>query len=129
MYLQHTRHGEFLAKERTWVTVVIGISADLAIAFPGDWWTVTAVIGASSVGVIARSLWNEHTAAEINNKSYKLIWTLEDSISLAQDAIKIIDTMLTGGKIPAAEIPQISVLLSKIHTIKTGLVDARRGHK
>ena len=52
MWLQHSRQGQFLANERTWITVVIGIGVDLALAYDGDWWTVVLVIAASSVGIM-----------------------------------------------------------------------------
>ena len=49
-----------MAKERTWLTVVAGIGVDLLIAYPAGWWTILFVISASSLGIIARSLINEH---------------------------------------------------------------------
>jgi len=62
--LQFTRLGRFLALKRTWVTVVIGVGVDLLLvkAFLSwaDWLRLAAVIGLSSVGIIARSLINEH---------------------------------------------------------------------
>ena len=64
MCLQFTRWGRWLAVRRTWLTVVVGVGVDLlilALALPLEaWLLVTAVLGASSIGVIVRSLANEH---------------------------------------------------------------------
>ena len=62
--LQWTPWGRWLAIRRTWLSVVIGVGVDLAILLPllgpDLWWQMATVIAASSVGVIARSLANEH---------------------------------------------------------------------
>lgn len=64
LFLQHTATGRFLALRRTWITVVIGVGVDLLIlltVIPFDTWlNVCAIIASSSLGVIARSLSNEH---------------------------------------------------------------------
>lgn len=61
--LQWTPLGRFLARKRTWVTVVVGVGVDVLILLLvmdfENWWRMLAVIGASSVGIIGRSLWNE----------------------------------------------------------------------
>jgi len=61
--LQYTRLGRFLARRRTWLTVVVGVGVDLLIALLllelGDWLLLVALVIASSIGVIWRSLHNE----------------------------------------------------------------------
>lgn len=64
LFLQLHPWGQWLALRRTWLTVVIGVAGDLAIlivVLDGHTWiTVAAIIAASSIGIIARSLYNEH---------------------------------------------------------------------
>lgn len=65
MVLQWTRLGRYLAVRRTWITVVIGVGVDLLIALaviPFRWWLcIVLIIVLSGLGIIARSLINEHT--------------------------------------------------------------------
>ena len=55
--------GRFLAARFTWLTVVVGIGVDLLIALlvvPLDYWLpLASIVGASSVSIIGRSLFNE----------------------------------------------------------------------
>jgi len=64
LFLQWHPWGQWLAVKRTWLTVVVGVGVDLAILLLvldwQTWLTVAAVIAASSVGIIVRSLYNEH---------------------------------------------------------------------
>ncbi|MBN2390731.1 MAG: hypothetical protein JXR84_08410 [Anaerolineae bacterium] len=63
-FLQFNPAGRYLALRRTWLTVVIGVGVDLLIlatVIPLEAWLPTCtVIAASSLGIIARSLYNEH---------------------------------------------------------------------
>lgn len=63
-FLQCNAWGRYLALRRTWLTVVVGVGIDLLIlatVLPLEaWLLMCAVIAASSVGIIARSLYNEH---------------------------------------------------------------------
>lgn len=63
LVLQRTYAGKFLAARYTWITVVIGVGADMAIALLivdwDTWLKVLAVIAASSISIIGRSLRNE----------------------------------------------------------------------
>lgn len=131
-YLQFNRHGEFLVQKRTWITVVIGIGVDLIISYPwtggtGDWFTVAAVIGASSIGIIARSLINEHKHEALNPKSYKLIWGIEDAVSLTQDAIDLLVKLLDTGELNKVDVLKISKTVAILHRLKNVIVDARCG--
>jgi len=64
LFLQCVPLGQFLARRRTWITVVVGVGVDLAIALMvvpfKAWWPVALVVGLSSPGIIVRSLVNEH---------------------------------------------------------------------
>ncbi len=64
LFLQHHPWGQWLAHRRTWLTVVIGVGIDLALLLivldPHTWATVAAIIAVSSIGLIVRSLYNEH---------------------------------------------------------------------
>jgi len=64
LVLQWTRIGQYLAIKRTWITVVVGIGIDLVIALaviPLQWWcNIALIIVLSSIGIIIRSLINEH---------------------------------------------------------------------
>lgn len=66
-YLQYTRTGRWLAYQRTWLTVVVGVGGDLIIALycveRKQWLRFATIIAASSVGIIARSIWNEYRDA------------------------------------------------------------------
>lgn len=63
-FLQYHRYGQWLAIRRTWLTVVVGVGVDLALLLLVlDVHTVAmvaAVVAASSLGIITRSLANEH---------------------------------------------------------------------
>ena len=54
----------WLAVNRTWLAVVIGVGVDLVmlllILAPRTWASVAGVIAASGIGIIVRSLYNEH---------------------------------------------------------------------
>lgn len=63
-FLQMHPWGRWLALRRTWLTVVIGVGVDMALLLLvldiHTWTAVATVIAASSVGIIVRSLYNEH---------------------------------------------------------------------
>ena len=133
VFIQFNRHGKFLAEERTWITVVIGVGIDLLIAYPwgggqGDWFTVAIVISTSSIGIIVRSLANERKQADLNPKSYKLIWGILDAIALTQDAIDQLTRLLeTGAELGKAEAVRINKTLGILHRLKNTIANARRG--
>ena len=64
LFLQLHPWGQWLAIKRTWLTVVIGVGVDMALLLLvldiRTWSAVATVIAASSIGIIARSLYNEH---------------------------------------------------------------------
>lgn len=63
LFLQHVELGRFLAQRRTWLTVVVGVGIDLAILLiilsPWVVLQILAVVAASAVGIVARSIYNE----------------------------------------------------------------------
>jgi len=63
LFLQCTRTGHYLAVRRTWIAVIVGLGVDLLLALlviPKDAWSyIVAIIVASSVGIIMRSVYNE----------------------------------------------------------------------
>jgi hypothetical protein len=67
LFLQ-TYAGRFLAARFTWLAVVVGVGVDLLIALlivPLETWLeVAAIIAASAVAIIGRSLWNEWRDAQ-----------------------------------------------------------------
>lgn len=62
--LQYTAWGRWLAKKRTWLTVVVGVGVDLLILWRvvdrRCWWQIVQVIALSAIGIILRSLIMEH---------------------------------------------------------------------
>lgn len=64
LLLQCTEWGRWLAIRRTWLTVVIGTGVDLLIAALvldfDAWLRLCSIVAVSSVGIIFRSLVNEH---------------------------------------------------------------------
>lgn len=62
--LSMTRLGRYLVTQETWLTVVLGVGADLLLCrlfLPlGQWLRVISVVAASSVGIITRSLLLQH---------------------------------------------------------------------
>lgn len=64
LVIQYIPLGQFLARKRTWITVVIGVGVDLLIAllvidWP-SWYKLASIILLSSIGIIIRSLANEY---------------------------------------------------------------------
>jgi hypothetical protein len=68
MFLQLTKPGRWLVVKRTWITVVVGVGANLLIALailPVDlWWKLVLIFALSSLPIIVRSLINELAETE-----------------------------------------------------------------
>lgn len=64
LFLQATQLGRWLVMRRTWITVVIGVGVDLLVLLLvldwASWAAVAGVTAASSIGLIVRSIFNEH---------------------------------------------------------------------
>jgi len=128
VFLQFARTGQFLAAERTWVTVVVGVGVDLLVGYQADWLTICLIFVVSSLGIITRSLLNEQ-AAEINTRSYKLLWNLEDAAALTDDLVKAISDRLTVGGLDQGEVNHLAMLLDLVNRAGDKLKAARRGDK
>jgi len=129
-FIQWHRFGQFLVEERTWLTVVVGVAVDLAIAFPEGWGVVAAVIAASSCGIIVRSLYNESAGKKgkriMPNKSQ---WSLMDISSLAMDDIDMLQALMHDtDQIPQKIIKPLSQLLLNNHRIRDKVKDALSGN-
>lgn len=63
LFIQTTDIGRWLAARRTWITVVVGVGVTgviLLLVIPWELWLLcVGIFAASSVGIIARSVWNE----------------------------------------------------------------------
>ena len=83
VFLQFHPHGQFLARERTWIAVVAGVGGDLLVLLfvlsIELWIHVLAVITLSSIAIIARSLINEY------NDSREIADVIENQVSKQND--------------------------------------------
>jgi hypothetical protein len=124
VFLQHARLGQFLAEERVWLTVTVGVGADLAISYGGDWWTVCFVVAASSAGVIARSLLNEQRAV-VNPRSYRLLHRLEDATALVLQLATGIEERLKDKTVTQPELVHLAHMVALSNRIGDHLKAAR----
>lgn len=120
VFLQYSKLGRFIANERTWLSVVLGIGVDLLIAWNAPWLLTCAVIAFSSVGIVYRSIYNERY--EPNPRSYKVKHWMEDAIDATGDAIRLLETALDDGRAGS-----VSKALSRIHAAQRALMLARYG--
>lgn len=125
-WLQFTRLGRFLAAERTWITVVIGVGGDLLVGAGAIWWQYWLIMALSSVGVIARSLMNEHNETEPALNRYRTKWQMEDTIDACGDVIGLLDRALEAETIAEAQM-QASKALRKVHDAQRLMTAARYG--
>jgi len=62
-FLQFVPFGRWLVRQRTWITVVVGVGVDLLLArmvVPWEyWWPAVLIVCLSALGIVARSLANE----------------------------------------------------------------------
>jgi hypothetical protein len=87
-----SRRGRFLAARFTWLAVVIGVGVDLLIGLLvvsfEAWWPLGAIVGLSSIGMIGRSLLNEHEDQQMLHLIVSTVDARHPSTTLrsAQDA-------------------------------------------
>lgn len=125
MTIQFSRLGKFLAHERTWITVVIGVGVDLLLGIGATWWGLWLVVAFSSIGIIARSLINEHNySPDIN--SYKHKWGLEDAIDRLGDAVGHLEEALAAEGMDTSHF-HVSKALAKVHQAQRLVEVARYG--
>jgi hypothetical protein len=120
--LQFSRLGKFLVQERTWISVVIGVGVDMVIGIGAPWWVIWLVVVFSSLGIIARSLFNEHQGFSPDLNSYKHKWALEDSIDALGAVIGDLEEALASERLE-----QVSKALGRVHKTQRTLEVARYG--
>jgi len=126
VFLQFSRMGRFLAVERTWITVVVGVGVDLLIGIGAAWWQMWLIVACSSVGIIARSLINEHQETEPALNRYRVKWQMEDTIDRCGDVIGALEKALAAQD-DGARVQHISQALTAAHQASRGITAARYG--
>lgn len=125
-FLQYHRLGRFLAVERTWVTVVIGVGVDLLIGIGATWWALWCIVACSSLGVIARSLRNEARELEPTLNRYRTKWLMESTMDRLGDALTELERALQAES-EGARLSHISLALSAAHQASRDIAAARYG--
>lgn len=125
--IQFSRLGRFLVKERTWITVVIGVGIDLLIGIGATWWGMWLVVAFSSIGVIARSLINEHNSPEPALNAYRTKWEMQDAIDCCGDAIGLLTAGLEAEEDGLRG--KASKALAQVYKAQRLMTEARYGRK
>jgi len=126
-FLQFNRHGQYLAKERTWITVTVGIGLDLLLGIGAQWWEIWLIIAGSSLGIIARSLLNEQGNAYTPDiRKYTVQWLLNDAIDNLGNVISALDEALQQSE-KAAILAAISRALAAAYSAQRHITQARYG--
>jgi hypothetical protein len=123
--IQFSRLGKFLASERTWIVVVIGIGVDLLLGIGADWWVFWLIVPFSSLGIIARSLMNEHEYKPDVN-SYRNKWSLEDAIDHIGNVMTYLEQALEADGMDESH-ANVSRALSQVHHAQRIIEVARYG--
>jgi len=124
LFLQFHRLGRFMADERTWITVVIGVGVDLVIGIGTVWWEMWLVVVCSSIGIIARSLINESSRDKLPS-GYKVLWGLEEIIALSRELIEQLEALIETED--AGRVVRVSRAVRMAHLISRRARDARQG--
>jgi len=125
-FIQFNRMGQFLARERTWITVVVGVGVDLGIALGGGWVECAAVIACSAVGIVTRSLVNESRAPEPALNAYRTKWQMEDTIDRLGDITGMLEAALTDDSLSVCQ-ARVSRALVLVHQAQRLMTKARYG--
>jgi len=126
VFLQFNRMGRFLAAERTWLAVVAGVGVDLLIGTGATWWHLWLIFAFSSVGIIARSLINEHQETEPALNRYRVKWQMEDTVDRCGDVIGALEQALAA-QYDGTRVQYISQALTAAHQASRGITAARYG--
>jgi hypothetical protein len=127
VFLQYNRMGQFIAEKRTWLAVVIGVGADLLLGTGAAWWQLWMIVAFSSIGIIARSLINEHNAPEPALNAYRTKWEMQDAIDFCGDAIGLLTAGLESEE---AELRgKASKALAQVYKAQRLITEARYGRK
>jgi hypothetical protein len=108
------------------VTVVAGVGVDLLLGIGAPWWTLWLIVACSSVGIIARSLLNEHAETEPALNRYKTKWQMEDTIDRCGDVIGALEQALAAHD-EATRVQHISQALTAAHQASRDITAARYG--
>ena len=127
VFLQYNRMGQFIAEKRTWLAVVIGVGADLLLVTGAAWWEFWLIVALSSVGVIARSLINEHNAPEPALNAYRTKWEMQDAIDRCGDAIGLLIAGLESEEDGLRG--KASKALAQVYKAQRLMTEARYGRK
>ncbi len=125
-FLQYQRLGQFLAHERAWLSVIIGVGGDLLLGIGAAWWQLWLIVACSSLGVIARSLNNEQAAPEPALNKYKTKWAMEETIDACGSIITALEHALSAPD-DAGRVRCISTALSAAHQASRHITFARYG--
>ncbi|MCK9629250.1 MAG: hypothetical protein M0R37_11765 [Bacteroidales bacterium] len=127
-FLQFSRIGQYIATARTWISVVIGVGVDLLLGIGAAWWVMWLVVALSSLGVITRSLFNEHNEAEPALNRYRTKWQMEDTIDCCGSIIGLLTDALEAESADKS-LAQVSKALAKAHNALRLMTEARYGRK
>lgn len=124
-FLQFHRMGKFLAEERTWLTVTVGVGVDLLLGIGATWWEIWLIVAFSSLGIVWRSLRNEaHETPSV--KAYKTLWAIEAALDAVGDVITELEKALELRTTTEALV-HVSRALAKAHFASRNLTLARYG--
>jgi len=132
LIIEYVPLGQFLVRRRTWITVVIGVGGDMAIAwFALDfaaWSQMALIVGLSSIPVVMRSLLLESNGAS-ERLPNKVIWGIEDVLARCLRAGRALDETIERARV-LNDSPLMSSLLAlqgELFSIRARAADARRG--
>jgi len=127
-WLQFSRMGRFIATERTWIAVVIGVGVDLLLIIGATWWALWLVVAFSSLGIIVRSLLNEHRETEPALNRYRTKWQMDDTLDCHGDVIGLLTAALEETGLGESH-ARVSKALASIHKAQRLMTEARYGRK
>ena len=116
--IQYWSYGKFVAAERTWFSVAVGVGIDLLIAWRSSWEATCIVIAFSSVGIIFRSIINESNRTGEERHPYHARKFISMAIKELSACLKESQTLL-------ADSPSAENLLSLVARTIARLSNAR----
>ena len=132
-FLEWVPFGRCLVRRRTWITVVIGVGGDLAIALAlveyEVWQQVALVVAASSAPIILRSLLHEGAEQVSVRLPNKVIWGLEAILASVLASRRTLRAAIERARaLEDSELLAALVLLQgSVSSIGARAKDARRG--
>lgn len=125
-FIQFHRMGQFVARERTWISVIICVGVDLLLGIGGTWWEVWLIIALSSLGAIVRALISERREFEPALNRYRTKWLLEGAIDGCGDAITALEKALAADD-EGKRLRWISSAMAAAHKAARSITAARYG--